>query len=1538
MVNLKQVNTGTQVILEVPVVATKQDEYDISNFSKINDIVLMGTYIGDQGKKQTIQKTIQTRVEWTKNAQPVLEQQLLRFIPYQVGQNSGTIIQTLVTSGIIDNVLPIEENNIIVNVPVINGNYPSMVHVVPNGILATNAKGIEDFTKEYWNYDNKTGRLTITVNNPAQDNKVSWLKEGKDEFILTYRYEEKVNEAQILQTAESKIKAYNSVETKINTHHELSVLQNETLGQIVTGKIELDEALSKGYLYTKTEKEIVYHENITIDVSYPELVDKLIISQNKDSFVDQEDNLRDVGNDTYYKTVKIRKSNLETILGKDGNISLQDNQGNSIVTFNKDTQTDENGDYLFTFETQIKELKVVTSTPIAIGKLELRYEKALKGNTNYTKEQVEGFKALKVIANVEAKVGETTISNIESTNQIALIAPSTKIEALVSHSDLSTVVTNENVELRVILKTNDITCDLYKNPTIEIVLPNYISQLDLKDINLPFDDELSIKDYRTYRNDAGNIVIQVNITGEQTKYNFDQISKGANLIIHADITLKQLTPTKSDVMKVYVTNQLATSYEQKEQTKTRIVEQKGYVQTTLNAVAPVGMVTTNAISGYNAQNEAITSISSQEKIGKLDVKKAARTASVNMSVINNYQNTVNQVSILGRIPTKDNKNADTLEDFGSNLTLTMASGINVSGMDASLVEIYYSEKLDATRDLTLQTNGWTKTPEHIANVKSYLVIVNGEITTGTTINLAYSLAIPENLGYNMQAYSNYVVYFDNMAEDGNTAEKAVATKVGLETGDGPELEVNLSSDRENGTNIEEGQIITYTIQVKNVGKSEVENVTVLGNVPAKTIYTYFVGTGGEDGIERMYDTEAKTYSQVIDKIAVGETKTITYQVETTDLLIGYTQENTQQVEEATIQNSAKAVVQGNDIEFTSNTIENKLVQGYLNINMKVEVIPEEFVRVVGDEVTYAIYIKNVNSLAKKNLTLKTTIPEGMTYMGSNYRDTYNEQTRQVTWNIENLQPKAQLRIQFGATVDDLGKDIHEKTFKVKASVIGQKEVTSNETTINVQKASLTITQTSDTNKTVTEGDTITYHLEVKNIGKGDAADIEVSDHLPEGLEYDLVQYSYHGKTYDAKLGTVNSAKIRIGGLKADEILSISIKAIAKNLGNGVKQKEVTNTAIVKAEGIGEITSNTITHTIVAKSGSSVDDPSVDVDEEGTYHISGMAWKDENKDGKRDENEPKMANIPVVLINATNGEIVLDTKTSKPKKQQTSQNGEYVFANLKPGQYMVVFLYDSANYGVTLYKQPGINYDKNSDVVQMNITYEGVKQVAGVSDKLELTSENIGNIDIGLTVSPKFDLTLEKVVSKITVSDQDGTDVYDYKDEKVAKIDLNSKTANGTNIMIEYKIRVTNEGGVAGYAKKIVDYMPQDMKFVSELNKDWYASDNGTNLYNASLANTLIQPGQTKEVTLLLTKKITDSNMGMIHNIAEIAESYNDLGLKDVDSQPANKVQNEDDMSSADVIVGIKTGEIYMYMVLTIVVVTILGVGIFLIKKNVLGNK
>ena len=204
----------------------------------------------------------------------------------------------------------------------------------------------------------------------------------------------------------------------------------------------------------------------------------------------------------------------------------------------------------------------------------------------------------------------------------------------------------------------------------------------------------------------------------------------------------------------------------------------------------------------------------------------------------------------------------------------------------------------------------------------------------------------------------------------------------------------------------------------------------------------------------------------------------------------------------------------------------------------------------------------------------------------------------------------------------------------------------------------------------------------------------------------------------------------------------------------------------------------------------------------------------------------------------------------------------------------------------------------------------------------------------------FDLALRKWVTEAIVIENGQETVTqtghtaEMNPEPVVKVELYRKDINDVIVKFRYKIRVTNEGDIAGYAKEITDYVPEGLRFVAEDNPGW--TDEGNNVISTRLLeNTLLQPGESAEVEVVLTWINSEDNMGQMTNTAEISEDYNDKGVPDRDSTPDNQVPGEDDIDDAPVLLSIETGQQRIYFVLGLTTLGTLAGGLVLIKKFVI---
>ena len=1560
-IELNQINKDKQVSVQIPISFDNKDTITLNQFSQENIAKLTGTYIDAKGKEKQIKAQIKVKLDWTQETTLALEEQITRYIPYTVANNQGVMLQTQIKSSIANNAMPVKEENIEIIAPVIANQKPTSVKIVAESTKATNGdETAQNFNEENYQYDEQTGKITIKVENKIDEQgNISWSKNAEDKFIMTYIYPQEIlnnvpeegNKIQIQTKAQ--ITTYGAKENIIENEAKGEILLKDQIGNVINTEVNTNiETLSKGYIYANyeaTEKnETQYEENITANIGLVDIVDSIAINLNTDNFVIDE---KTKGTATQYiKKISVEKEEFDKFLGEDGFINIK--VGNTIIdTINKEKYEVDISNI------EASEIAMETSKPLTEGEIKVKATKAIKTDIKYSKKQMEKFTSLEINTTVDAIYAGQIVEQKTANKVVAFVEPSSETELVINNQNLSTVVTNENVEMKAILKTNSLDCKLYKNPTIQIKLPSYIESINVKNIQVLFDKELTVKNANLIQNADGTKTIALELQGTQTQYNLENLAGGTNVVITTDITVNKLTPNIDSEISMVVTN------ENDENSEINEVTNK------ISFSAPVGIVTMNGISNYKDGAEELTSITGEEKVAELPILSSQKEATFKMSVMNNYKNDIENVSILGRTPFAGNKEILSNKDLNSTMDFDLTTGINVQGIDSDKVQVYYSENGEATKDLNVQSNGWVAEPSNLSKIKSYLIVTNDYVMqTGEAITFNYNANVAEGLEHNQSSFETYAVYYSNNLEEGTVEDRQETAKVGATTGQGPVLETQITSNAEES--ILSGDIVKYTVTIKNKGDIELKNVNITIPIDEKAIRA--VNMINEDKNEYNIQYGTTELKETINIIPVGESvdryffivperlededkyckieshfKETVYKDENDVEYKNRTHDSEILDDTSTYENEisifARISAEELEKEIETNRVTNKIKNSHFSIEHQVNKtkLREK------DELEYVVNIYNYYNVQEEKIEIN--LPKEIEYEKITLEEIkINNSTNSTERNVQeidkskivydNSTEKLQIPISgdkdtrmiiyLNAKVKETKEEKYSKKVSISSDVLSNdnKKESTKEIGVILTKNILKIIQAPSIpeEEKIENGQELIYKILIESVGNEseDIVNIDFEDYLPQEVilkgvtrKTEMGESEIYGTDLSENNKLELSTQIQEG--KSEEI-NIYVKAISQK-----EDTKITNkiTATIDEK---EIEINSISHTLKATEITDNDNPNVSENK----RISGQVWLDENKDGQKDEQEKKMQNIEVMLLNNGTGNL-------EKEKISTSEDGKYTFTEVPKGKYTVIFLYDTANYSSTTYRKQGVDSTLNSDAIDTQIILGEEKRTAAITEEIEVTNSNIYNIDLGLVVNPKFDLKLDKTVSKMTVQDSTGTKTYDYKDTKLAKRDLVGKQINSTTIVIEYKIKVTNEGAVSGYAKKIADYIPAELKFNSELNKDWYQGENGA-IYSSSLANTLINPGETKEITLLLTKKLTQENVGLINNTAEIQEAYNDLGLQDVDSTPANKVSGEDDMSSADVLLTVKTGETILFIVLSLGIISAITASAYVIKRKILG--
>ena len=1025
-------------------------------------------------------------------------------------------------------------------------------------------------------------------------------------------------------------------------------------------------------------------------------------------------------------------------------------------------------------------------------------------------------------------------------------AEAEKISMNLSYNQLTNKVQNE-VVITGVLETDTEDSKLFENPTVYFELPPEVEKVIIEDVKVLYDEELTLGEYTVETNENGNQQIKVSLKGKQTKHQTDGISKGTNIRVVANIMLKQ------DIESVD-TNITMKCGEAIYEEKLEIVN-SAEIKTLSEVDNLEG--TKSYANGLLIETKAIrgdTVLNNDDIIYELEIIK------YEINVTNTTDQRIDDIKIVVNIP----------EHMG-----------------------YVSLK---PGDI-----GYGTAPD--SSVKQHEIEV-GSIEPGVTQEYSFELQPTDDLDTRDFKDKVMEIYVDELDERVTNAD-------GFDT---------MTPD---------------------------ERYEFRKNVVREIALEIDPNSTEEQALEAFEYINEKVYDPNSDKIEV---------IRDTDINPDYVEKveveiNTLIKDENVSTYKITHGIKLNEINIRMSCSESTVARNNWNCYLTLYRINKLF----GLE-----ELENVNATVTFQLPEVFEIEKIYSLLDHMEELPYEiSEDGLVTMKIEEMNETYPLLVSF--KTKNLMEDTDNYSYKVRlsanVSVDGGRgnEYKSNEVVVEGSREAVKITQTSEKNGEKLEPlDELTYVYTIENIGSaqesfGGYTAVNFEDYIPNILEILEVQYNDNdvrntveeeGSKFVTTVTPVNrvwngiqlkeanekdsSKEPRITiplNIKNGESITLTIKTRVKLIEEEEYNEIIENQATVSGEEIKTRESNIITNTVFKESGEKEvvvnppnpdlpDDPSTDptTPEQpedpnqpnepttNTYSITGLAWLDDNENGKIDDGEQYEKGLTVYLYNLDTQQFLQNSRGAIITKQ-TNNDGRYTFEDVPEGRYYVIVEFDTTQYTITDYQKTDVSELTNCDFIQRQAKLPDGQKIVGITDTIEL-NKNTENIDIGLIKTKTFDLKMEQFVNKITVTNSKGTKEYNFNDEKFAKIEIHSKQFVGSTVVIEYKIRVTNVGELAGSVNEIVAQIPEQLDFHSELNTDWVKSMS-YNLSNVSYRTQEIQPGESLEAKLILSKTLDDKSAGTFTNVTKIEISENAKHIEDKNT--------ENDTDSTQVLIGVSTG-------------------------------
>ncbi len=1469
-IELNQLSENVEIPVKISYKAS--DKINLTDLERDTEITFEGTYTDSQKSNKNISGKISVNLKWSSTVQGSLQTNVENYI-----EADGKSIIIANTVGAIDNVtLPMEYVEFTSNVPEIGGTLPEKIDITENG---------RKLNENEFTYD-KEHKTLVIKNASNENNEVNNLL-GNINYNLIYIYGSQFNLDKIgFEVKQNlKVKPYNLNETNISFENSL---EKEKTNQTTKVNIGSAENISKGYMYWQ-KYETPYDVNMNVQIQYILPNRNIEITEKENNLVGDKTSLNITNKTSYTRTV-ISKAEVTEILGDNGSLEIYDeNTGNLIITINKDTQADENGNIVVNYE-NVSRIKIVIKDPAKIGNIYINSSKKIISNHGISNDILKAINKLKLTFETNNMIySNTTEKDINLYNTV------TKSTMEIDKTEFYTTDNESRINMKVNLNTQNIDYDLYKNPVLQVIFPSEFETVNIEQIGMSFENGLRLQSSNMVNNPDGTKTLTIYVTGEQQEYLNNDITANTQISITVTVkTYQNLTSRDTNITYVY-TNEKAITY-----------DNNGTYNVPVKITAPYGFVMRTEVNGTTSKNKELKEV-------KLRANTVEQTIHVKETVVNNFDNTVNNFELVGMTPIEGRQYTLGENSINSNFNGEIVGNVYINREDA---KIYYSE----------DNEHWSETKTENSNLFK-ISFDNSNLNKGDTVTIEYDLKIPENITYSK---SSYLAFIANAKQNENEVNNWSGIKVSTEdmrlnnaeseasTVDESEIKTEISVVKGNvslqaGEEVHNEQNLKYIIKLTNTTDKTINNIKLIATNTNAVFYEFMTKQVSEDLVNQgFYEVpEKKEQEFTIESLDAGEEVELNYQVivkkagdnSSTQATLKITADSISEKEVKSIENPIKdAKLQILLDPGTTTGYPDSLTEdGAAIFGMKIKNLSNQD---INDLVVSFYYTKNV--VITEQILDSTPM---------NNAEIIENKDNTLKYKVKSIPAGQTVVIYTYALFNPLEDGLETNTFYTFCnSLYNDEEYLSGQLdfTVNKSLTSFKLEQTANIADEVKQDDKLIYTTEITN--EGDiAADVTITDDVPENA---VVNRAYLEQNEQQTELTVDGQVVSIPAtIQAKEQIKLVIETTINTYLNN--NTEIANTVTLNSRQVKkEQTSNTIKHKIVDEiSGEPGGGDETDPDPpETNVSINGFTWNDADKDGVKDSSEVNIPDVRVLLITSS-GTIMQETTSSS--------NGYYEFNGVENGNYRVIFEYDTSKYYLSPYKADGTDENSNSDVLETEIEENGQRKKVAATGELTVEDSDLNNINAGFIEFSARKLNISKTITKVTVKTNKSTKTYNFDRKQIAKVEIAAKEMANAQIEIEYTIDIQNQGETTETIQEIVDTPSNDLK-LKDTSGNWYSK--GNVIATNRLENTTIGAGETKSIKLTMTTTIGSQGEGK--NVVNKAD------ISNVQSENANlNIDINSENNTAQLIIGVKTGAVQITILIILILAILVLIARIIIKRR-----